>query len=217
MKRIAGTSPMLLAPVDELAARLHEQYPGDVGVFCAYMLNYMVLEPGEALFLAANEPHAYIAGDCVECMATSDNVIRAGLTPKFKDVKVLCSSLTYNDGPPHVVAPEPIADSVLRYVTPVPEFLVDRALVPPGEVATLPASPFVSIIVVLEGSGILEELYDDDLPTRPPPTQQLRKGTILMACRATHLQCKAAGGSEPLLLFRATAKHELEPRPPTLS
>ena len=42
------------------------------------------LEPGEAIFLAANEPHAYVSGELVECMATSDNVIRAGLTPKFR-------------------------------------------------------------------------------------------------------------------------------------
>jgi mannose-6-phosphate isomerase class I len=42
------------------------------------------LAPGEAIFLAANEPHAYVSGELVECMATSDNVIRAGLTPKFR-------------------------------------------------------------------------------------------------------------------------------------
>jgi mannose-6-phosphate isomerase class I len=46
------------------------------------------LAPGEAIFLAANEPHAYVSGELVECMATSDNVIRAGLTPKFR-----CGSL----------------------------------------------------------------------------------------------------------------------------
>jgi mannose-6-phosphate isomerase class I len=28
-------------------------------------------------------------------MACSDNVVRAGLTPKFKDVAVLCDMLTY--------------------------------------------------------------------------------------------------------------------------
>jgi mannose-6-phosphate isomerase class I len=42
------------------------------------------LAPGEAIFLAANEPHAYVSGELVECMAASDNVIRAGLTPKFR-------------------------------------------------------------------------------------------------------------------------------------
>lgn len=42
------------------------------------------LAPGEAIYLAANEPHAYVSGELVECMAASDNVIRAGLTPKFR-------------------------------------------------------------------------------------------------------------------------------------
>lgn len=37
----------------------------------------------------SNEPHAYISGNCIECMANSDNVVRAGLTPKYKDVKTL--------------------------------------------------------------------------------------------------------------------------------
>jgi hypothetical protein len=31
----------------------------------------------------------------VEIMALSDNVVRAGLTPKFKDVKTLCDMLHY--------------------------------------------------------------------------------------------------------------------------
>ena len=76
----------------------------------SYLLNYCCLEPGEALFLAANEPHAYISGDCAEVMATSDNVIRAGLTPKWKDVDTLCDSLTYTDGNPHWVEPTQTAN-----------------------------------------------------------------------------------------------------------
>ena len=56
--------------------------------------------PGEAIFLPAGEPHAYLKGDCVEAMACSDNVVRAGLTPKFKDVDVLCDMLSYGMGPP---------------------------------------------------------------------------------------------------------------------
>ncbi|KAI8362583.1 mannose-6-phosphate isomerase, partial [Mortierella sp. GBAus27b] len=75
--------------IEELVLRIHSQFPGDVGVFSLFFLNYIVLQPGQAIFLAANEPHAYLSGDCVECMAASDNVVRAGLTPKFKDVQVL--------------------------------------------------------------------------------------------------------------------------------
>lgn len=50
------------------------------------------------VYLSANEPHAYLAGELVEVMASSDNVIRAGLTPKFKDCEVLCNNLTYKTG-----------------------------------------------------------------------------------------------------------------------
>ena len=55
----------------------------------------VTLSPVQAIYLAANEPHAYLSGELVECMATSDNVVRAGLTPKLRDTEVLCSSLTY--------------------------------------------------------------------------------------------------------------------------
>jgi mannose-6-phosphate isomerase len=79
-----------------LILRLSEQYPGDVGLFAPLWLNTLTLEPGQAIFLAANEPHAYLSGDCVECMACSDNVVRAGLTPKLKDVPTLVSMLTYS-------------------------------------------------------------------------------------------------------------------------
>jgi mannose-6-phosphate isomerase len=41
----------------------------------------------QGIYLAANVPHAYVSGELVECMATSDNVIRAGLTPKLRFVR----------------------------------------------------------------------------------------------------------------------------------
>ena len=80
---------------DELALRLYAQYPGDVGLFSVYFLNQLTLQPGQAFFMGPNRPHAYIRGDCLEVMATSDNVVRAGLTPKYKDVDTLTTMLTY--------------------------------------------------------------------------------------------------------------------------
>lgn len=46
----------------ELVLRLNSQFPGDVGCFCIYFLNHIVLQPGEAMFLGPNLPHAYLAG-----------------------------------------------------------------------------------------------------------------------------------------------------------
>lgn len=84
-----------LTAVEALVLRLHDEYQDDIGCFCPYILNYLTLQPGEAMFLGANEPHAYLSGDCIECMACSDNVVRAGLTPKFIDKDTLYQMLTY--------------------------------------------------------------------------------------------------------------------------
>lgn len=81
--------------LDALILRLHSQYPGDTGVFAPLLLNYLQLEPMQSFFMGAGVPHAYLSGDCVECMAPSDNVVRVGLTPKFKDVETLCKMLVY--------------------------------------------------------------------------------------------------------------------------
>lgn len=79
-----------------LILTLAEKYPGDVGVLCPFFLNYFSLSPNESVFLGPNIPHAYLSGQCIEAMACSDNVVRAGLTPKFRDVGTLCTMLLYN-------------------------------------------------------------------------------------------------------------------------
>lgn len=94
--RLSVKSNDQLSYLDTLYLRLAGQYPNDVGCFSVYLLNCLKLKKGEAIFLSANVPHAYLFGDGVECMACSDNVVRAGLTPKFKDVNVLCEMLDYS-------------------------------------------------------------------------------------------------------------------------
>ncbi|KAF9241651.1 RmlC-like cupin domain-containing protein [Melanogaster broomeanus] len=92
---------------NEIAQNFLSAHGKNVGVFCAFMLNYVKLKPGQAIFLGAGEPHAYVSGDIMECMANSDNVIRAGLTPKPKDLPNLLSGLTYKPAPwsNHMVKP----------------------------------------------------------------------------------------------------------------
>lgn len=64
--------------VEELVLRINEQFPLDVGLFNIFFLNHVKLRPGQALFLGPNLPHAYLSGDCMEIMATSDNVVSHG-------------------------------------------------------------------------------------------------------------------------------------------
>ncbi len=56
--------------LQKLVLRLMMQYPNDIGVLCPYLLNYIVLQPGEAIFLGANEPHAYISGNNTTTLLT---------------------------------------------------------------------------------------------------------------------------------------------------
>lgn len=48
--------------VGDILLKLDQEFPGDVGGFSVYFLNVMRLRKGEAIFLAANLPHAYLAG-----------------------------------------------------------------------------------------------------------------------------------------------------------
>ena len=81
----------------ELIQRLNKQFPNDIGLFCGcLLLNHVGLNKGKQCSYKPKDPHAYISGDIIECMAASDNVVRAGFTPKFKDVKNLVEMLTYS-------------------------------------------------------------------------------------------------------------------------
>ncbi|KAG6514484.1 hypothetical protein ZIOFF_024844 [Zingiber officinale] len=61
-----------LSEREQLALLMEKQYHPDVGVLAAFFLNYVKLSPGEALYIGPNEHHAYISGECIECMSASD-------------------------------------------------------------------------------------------------------------------------------------------------
>lgn len=142
-----------LTEKERLILRLDSQYPGDVGIFAAYFLNYIKIKPGQAIYLEANEPHAYLSGNCVEVMATSDNVVRAGLTPKLRDTDVLCGMLTYKAGMPEVLDGERVADKVRAYVPPFDEFQISAVDLGEGEKASVPHLDGPLLVLVYGGKG----------------------------------------------------------------
>jgi len=139
---------------DEVALRLAKQFPGDVGVFAPYFLNLVFLKPGEGLCLEANNPHAYISGDCMECMACSDNVVRAGLTPKFIDADTLVSMLSYECGPAKLLFPQSISEHISVYIPPFEEFRLYKIDVPAGSRFSLPVLSSDGIVIVYEGEVV---------------------------------------------------------------
>jgi mannose-6-phosphate isomerase len=69
---------------------LARQYgDSDNGVVLSLFLRLIELKPFESLYTPCGEIHAYIDGDLFECMASSDNVLRAGLTNKYQSLEDL--------------------------------------------------------------------------------------------------------------------------------
>ena len=143
--------------VDKLILQLQEQFPGDCGIFAPLIFNIVELKKGEGLFIDANEPHAYISGEILECMACSDNVVRAGLTPKLKDVPTLVNMLTYKCCMPAISKGEQIDKCLLRYCPPVEDFCVEIITVPPGQVYELDDVASPSVLLTLDGEACLKQ------------------------------------------------------------
>ena len=142
--------------VQTIMLQFSEQFPGDSGIMAPLMFNIVTCAQGEAIFIGANEPHAYISGELIECMACSDNVVRAGLTPKLKDVPTLVNMLTYNSQVPELYRGHVVDECTIRYEPPVPDFCVEVVCVAPGEtyeLADLEYSP--SVLLTLSGSATL--------------------------------------------------------------
>ena len=143
--------------LDDLFLTLLSQYPGDVGCFVIYLVNYIKLNPGESLFLGPNIIHAYLDGDCIECMACSDNVVRAGLTPKLIDVDTLCSMLDYTSSSDVKFEPKKESEIVTLYIPRVKDFAVAKISIrDSGKVETIPKRATPSIMIVIEGQGQFE-------------------------------------------------------------
>ncbi|KAJ5950503.1 Mannose-6-phosphate isomerase [Penicillium vulpinum] len=162
------TNPTNPAELAALAKRLDGQFPNDIGLFIFFFLNFVKMEPGEAMFLKADDIHAYISGDIIECMASSDNVVRAGFTPKFKDVDTLTQMLTYSYAPieeqklqatdyPYVILNATAyssASSAMLYDPPIDEFSVIKTdLNRTGAKATFDPIDGPSIIICTRGKG----------------------------------------------------------------
>lgn len=158
-------------PLADLLVCVNEQFPNDIGLFCGgLMLNYVTLKPGQAMFLRAKDPHAYISGDIIECMAASDNVVRAGFTPKFKDVSNLVSMLTYSYDPveKQKMVPEPFKLSSTSsssakntlYNPPIDEFaVVQTTLAKNGDSTKFEALDGPAILLITNGNA---EIKDKD-------------------------------------------------------
>ncbi|EOC1287945.1 mannose-6-phosphate isomerase [Cronobacter muytjensii] len=140
-------------------------YPDDSGLFSPLLLNVVKLNPGEAMFLFAETPHAYLQGVALEVMANSDNVLRAGLTPKYIDIPELVANVKFVAKPAAQLLTQPEQHgATLNFPIPVEDFAFSL-----HDLGTQPerlAQASAAILFCVEGEAVLSK--DDQRLTLKP-------------------------------------------------
>ncbi|ATG53050.1 mannose-6-phosphate isomerase, class I [Brachybacterium vulturis] len=154
----AGSSPS--PRIDRSVSLLAEHHPGDPGVVAALLLNPVSLQRGEAMYVPAGALHAYLHGTGLEVMATSDNVLRAGLTQKRVDADEVLQCVSVTAAPPLRVAPERQNSTSIAYYAPVDDFELAITELSDPVAASARTHPIPGsgprIVLGLEGTATLE-------------------------------------------------------------
>ncbi len=146
-------------------ASLVDHYPDDAGVLVTLLLNHVVLAAGEAMFIDAGVVHAYTSGFGLEVMASSDNVVRAGLTPKHVDIAEMLEITDFTPIPPPRWKPMPLRDlDGVLLAPPVAEFELVVTAVSPGETYTEPER--AAILLCLDGELVVATDSDKEALSR---------------------------------------------------
>lgn len=197
----------------DLIVRLNGQFPNDIGLFVVFFLNFVKLDVGESMFLKADDIHAYLDGDIMECMAASDNVVRAGFTPKFKDISTLSSMLTYSYAPIEEQKLETTdyayckfnatafkADSSCTlYDPPIEEFAVLRTVLGSlGSKITYEPIEGPSIVICVQGKGKISV---------GPKSEEMKEGYVYFVGATAELVLESSG-DDPFVTFKAFCELE---------
>ncbi|MEJ8325841.1 mannose-6-phosphate isomerase [Kosakonia sacchari] len=135
---------------------ISEFYPDDSGLFSPLLLNVVKLNPGEAMFLFAETPHAYLQGVALEVMANSDNVLRAGLTPKYIDIPELVANVKFTPKPANELLTQPTQHGAeLDFPIPVDDFAFSLHDLSASE--TQLAQQSAAIVFCVEGEAVLSK------------------------------------------------------------
>ncbi len=161
-----------------LFARLSAKYGmEDPGLFAMLLMRQVYLAPGQAIFIGANVPHAYLEGDLIECMACSDNVVRAGLTPKYKDVETLLEVVDCSPSLSGITDPSVGADGFRVVSTATAEFRLQilpessaHALIPSSEAPSVVVCVGRGATITSRETGRRLELADGGAALLPPRT-----------------------------------------------
>jgi len=190
--------------IPSLLDRLSKQYSkfDNGNLVAALLMNYMVLEPGEAVCVPADGIHAWLSGDIMECMARSDNVLNTGFCPRVDrdDVKLFAQALTFR---PHSAedsllqlnkSPIGLKGRSTEYAPPFSEFNVLGVTLYPTEAEKHRVLGSPSILVVTQGSGKMN--------VGDGAVHDIGEGNVYFAAKDAELEFSTKTG---LTLYRAYA------------
>ncbi|MFB5077818.1 mannose-6-phosphate isomerase [Raoultella sp. C349492] len=161
-----------------------EFYPDDSGLFSPLLLNVVKLNPGDAMFLFAETPHAYLQGVALEVMANSDNVLRAGLTPKYIDIPELVANVKFVAKPAAELLTQPEQHGAeLDFPIPVDDFAFSLHALSAQE-STI-AQQSAAIVFCVEGEAVIRK--DEQRLTLKPGE------SAFIACDESPVQVSGTG------------------------
>jgi len=143
---VPGSEPQL-----QLVKQLQELYPGDPGIIISLLMNQVHLAPGEAVQVAAGQVHAYVRGLGVEVMASSDNVLRGGLTPKHINVNELLRVVDFRGEAAKVDQAKMLANGLFEYPSHVEDYLLYRLEVSPSNLLVDLKLPQAAVVLCTSG------------------------------------------------------------------
>lgn len=181
-----------LIPNERLFFEQYPNYPGDSGLVLTFFMNILQLKVGDALFLEPYQLHAYLRGDLAECMANSDNVIRAGMTNKYKDLNTLKSMISRQIRQEDPLCRQHRHEFTTYYKTPAEEFEIHKISIARNNCLKYINPHVPEILIILSGSGTLESAKEN---------VNLTKGTVLFIAAKTDYAILA---SENLDAIRGT-------------
>jgi len=150
-RSLSGTSS-----VYHWISKLAQAYPSDMGMLGPGFLNLVCLNPGEALYLPAGQPHAYLDGVGIELMANSDNVLRGGLTSKHVDVAELVRIVRFEKTDSRPIQPFSLSAAETVYACPSTEFALSVLRVDENRTYRSEGNRSVEILLCTEGEGRID-------------------------------------------------------------
>ena len=135
--------------------RLLDLHPDDPAVLAPLFMNLVRLDPGHGLFQAPGVLHCYLEGAGIELMASSDNVVRAGLTAKPIDVAELLRVADPRPAAPSAIEARRLAPGTTVY-TAAAELELLRFEASPASAISFPGPDALLLAVCTRGLGRVE-------------------------------------------------------------